>query len=123
MTTIKFINYFNLVIGIVLLGTHLISIPVFYDYSFMAGMVLIIWYNWETLKRLKGERNKLNQITFVVGVLTIVFAVGLILSSIALINEGLKNAKTQVVMGAIYIPVGLTTIFLSVNTLKLYKEV
>jgi hypothetical protein len=67
MTTIKFINYFNLVIGIVLLGTHLISIPVLYDYSFMAGMVLIIWYNWETLKRLKGERNKLNQITFVVG--------------------------------------------------------
>lgn len=121
MSTLKFINYFNLVVGIILIWIYVRSIPLYYDYFFMVGIAGTIWYNWETLKQLKGQRNRLNKLNYIMGILTIVFGVLLILGSIAMINEGLENKNTHVLMGIFYMPLGITTIFLSLKTLRLYR--
>jgi hypothetical protein len=121
MKTIKFMNYFNLVAGIILLWIYIRSSLLYYDHVFIVGIALTIWYNWETLKQLKGQRNRLNRLNYIIGTLTVVFGVFLILVSVAMINEGLKDRNTHITMGIFYIPLGVTTVLLSLRTLKLYR--
>jgi hypothetical protein len=123
MKVIKFLNYFNLTVGIVLLWTYLKSIPLYFDYFFIIGLVLTIWYNWRTLKRIMGQKDSLGKVNYVIGILTILFGVVLTVGSIAMINEGLKNEKMHLMMGILYIPLGLTTILFSWNTLKYHRAV
>lgn len=123
MKTIKFLNYFNLIVAIVLLWTHLKSFPLFYDYFYIVGLALTIWYNWWTLKRLMGQKSLLGKLNYVIGILTIFFAVLLTIGSIAMINEGFQNKKMHLIMGLLYIPLGLTTILFSWTTLKYHRVV
>jgi hypothetical protein len=125
MNYIKYLNYFNLVCGTILLWTYIRSSPIYFDYYLIVGFALTIWYNWETLKQLKGQTNKLNRVNWIVGLLTIAFGVLLILAGMGMIKEGLKENlnKAQISMGALYVPFGLTTIFLTLKTLKYFKTV
>ena len=123
MKYIKYLNYFNLICGTVLLWAYLKSLPLYFDYYLIVGFALTIWYNWETLKQLKGQRNKLNRLNYIVGLLTILFGLFLLLAAAGMIKEGLNENSTnaQISIGALYIPFGLTTIFLTLKTLKYYK--
>ena len=123
MKTIKFLNYFNLVVAVVLLWTYLKSIPLYYDYFFIVGLVLTIWYNWWTLKRIMGQKSYLGKLNYIVGIVTILFGSFLTIGSIAMISEGFQNEKVHLVMGLLYIPLGLTTILFSWTTLKYHRVV
>jgi hypothetical protein len=123
MKTIKFLNYFNLVVAIVLLWTYLKSIPLYYDYFFIVGLGFTIWYNWWTLKRIMGQKSALGKLNYIVGIVTILFGVLLTVGSIAMISEGSKNEKMHLIMGLFYIPLGLTTILFSWTTLKYHRAV
>lgn len=61
MTTIKYINYINLIGGTILFWTYIRSGPLYYDYYLIIGLGLIIWYNWETLKQFKGQKKQIKQ--------------------------------------------------------------
>jgi hypothetical protein len=121
MKTVKFLNYFNLVVAILFLWTYLNSITLYYDYFFIVGLVLTIWYHWWTLKRMVGQKTPLAKLTYVIGILTILFGVILTAGSIAMINEGFQNKKMHLLMGLLYIPLGLTTIWFSLSTLKYHR--
>lgn len=99
------------------------SIPLYYDYLFIVGLVLTIWYNWWTLKRIMGQKTALAKLNYVIGILTIFFGIVLTVGSVAMINEGLQNEKMHLIMGLLYIPLGLTTILFSWTTLKYHRVV
>lgn len=100
MRYIRYVNYFNLISGIVLLWTYIGSHPLYFDYYLIVGFALTIWYNWETLKQLKGQRNKLRKTNYLVGILTILFGLLLLLGGMGMIKEGLSenSANAQIVM-------------------------
>lgn len=123
MRTNKFLNYFNLTVGIILLWTYIKSARLHYDYIFIIGVILTIWYNWEMLKQLGGQKNKLNRLNYIVGFLTIAFGILLTLASIGYIKEGLNGNNLFVVRGLLEIPLGITTVLLSSRTLKYFKTV
>ena len=122
MRTTKFLNYFNLIVAVVFLLVYANTIRLHYDYVFIIGLILTVWYNWETLKQIKGQRNRLNVLNYAVGILTILFGVLLTLGSIGLIKEGFQSKKVHLLMGLFYIPLGITTVLLSWRTLKYYKS-
>lgn len=121
MNSTKLLNHFNLVVAIVLLGTYLKSIPLYYDYFFIAGLFLTIWYNWWTLKRIMGQKSVLGKLNYAIGILTMLFGALLTIWSIAMVNEGFKNEKIHLIMGLMYIPLGFTTILFSWTTLKYHR--
>lgn len=84
---------------------------------------MTIWYNWEMLKQLGGQKNKLNRLNYIVGFLTIAFGILLTLASIGYIKEGLNGNNLFVVRGLLEIPLGITTVLLSSRTLKYFKTV
>ena len=90
---IKSIAYFNLIVGTILLWTYIKTGPLYYDYYLIIGLGLTIWYNWETLKQLKGQRNSLNKLNFIIGLLTFLFGGLLLLSSLGMIRQGLGETK------------------------------
>jgi len=123
MTLTKYINYFNLIAVTILFWVYLKSIPVYYDYYLITGFVLVIWYNWETLKQLMGQRNRLNRLNYFIGILTIVFAIFLITASVGMINIALvRSDNSYATLATFYIIVAITTFFLTIRTLKLYKS-
>lgn len=93
MKTNKFLNYFNLVVAIVLLWTYLKSIPLDYDYAFIVGLVLTIWYNWWTLKRIMGQKSTLGKLNYIVGIETILFGALLTIGSIAMISARISERE------------------------------
>jgi hypothetical protein len=123
MRIIKFLNYFNLIVAIILLWTYLRSFPLYYDYFLIVGLALTIWYNWWTLKRMMGQKSTFGNLNYVIGILTILFGALLTVGSIAMIKEGFENEKMHLAMGLLYIPLGLTTILFSWTTLKYHRVV
>ncbi len=123
MKYIKYLNYSNLICGTVLLWTYLKSFPQYLDYLLIIGFTLTIWYNWETLKQLKGQKNKLNRLNYAIGVMTIIFGLLLLLGAAGMIKDGLKENSTsaKILIGSLYMSFGLVTIFLTLRTLKYYK--
>src|SRR5688572_10550752 len=122
MRTTKFLNYFNLIVAVVYLLVYLNSNRLYYDYLFIIGLVLTVWYNWETLKQIRGQRNRLNTLNYGVGISTILFGILLTLGSIGLITEGFQSKKVHLLMGLLYTPLGITTVLLTWRTLKYYKS-
>lgn len=119
---LKFICYFNLIYGGVLLWTYVITDPLYFDYYLIAGLILTLWYNWETLKQLKGLRNRLNKLNRLIGMVTILFGLLLLFSSLGMIKRGATNQITELlILGPVYITFGITAIYLTAKTLKLYK--
>lgn len=116
------IIYFNLTISVVLLGTT-ISGPFSMDYYFIFGLCLTIWYNWETLKKIRGQRNGLNKLNFIIGILTLLFGGLIILAGLAMIKEELDGSgrRGQIVLGAINALLGITTILVTLKTLKIFR--
>ena len=122
LNLMKLIIYCNLTIGVVLLGTS-IKGPFSLDYYFIIGLFLTIWYNWETLKQLSGQRNGLNKLNFVIGILTLLFGGLMTLAGLGMIEGELEGlgGRGHVVLGAIDILFGVTTILASLKTLKIYR--
>jgi uncharacterized membrane protein len=92
------------------------------DYYLIAGLIVTIWYNWETLKQLKGIRNKLNRINYIIGILTLLFGGLLLLVSFAMIKMSMtEDNRAQLTLAALYIIMAITTIFVTIRTLNIYK--
>ena len=88
-----------------------------------SGLVIALWYNWETLKRLKGQASTLNKINILVGVVVLVFAA-------LMASEGfykiiiLEQASNQVV-GLLFrafaqIAIGFANLLITVKTITIY---
>ena len=120
---IRYIIYFNLLCGIVLLLIYIKSPAVYYDYYYIAGGCLAIWYNWETLKQLKGQKSSFITMNFIIGLMTILFGVLLILSSLGKIKYEIENShdKAGLLTMGIRMFFGLTIIFLTGLTLRFYR--
>ena len=97
--------------------------PNVFRYYLVAGFGLTIWYNWETIKRLKGQRNNLNRVNYIIGILVILFGVFLILGAMAMIKVGFKDNsdRAEVSLGFVYISFGIATIALTLKTIRYHR--
>ncbi|NBW36848.1 MAG: hypothetical protein EBR30_17840 [Cytophagia bacterium] len=121
MKIIKFLNYFNLIVSIIVLWIYIKSYSLYYDYIFISGLVLTIWYNWSTLKRIMGQRIALGNLTYILGIITIFFGALLTLDSFVMIIRGVPDEKLHVAKGLLYIPLGISITLFSWLTLKYHK--
>jgi len=120
MRTIRFLNYFNLVVSIVLLWTHL-KAPLGNDYMFVGGLGLVIWYNWKTLRRLMGHKLSFRLVNYSVGLVSVLFSILLIVGGLAQIGAGFYRESAFLFLGPVYFLLGLTTIAFTWSTLKYHR--
>ena len=59
------------------------------------------WYNWETIKIINGQKKKLGKVTFTVGVLTILFALILVVDSILKFRKFMDLIKIRDTSGVL----------------------
>jgi hypothetical protein len=70
-----------------------------------------------------GQKSVLGKLNYIVGIVTILFGTLLTIGSIAMMSGGFQNEKVHLIMGLLYIPLGLTTISFSWATLKYHRVV
>jgi hypothetical protein len=120
----KQLTYFNLLFAISYL-IILIKFPGHNNIQLeVTGHLLIIWYNWDILKRLKGQKTKLQQVKFIVGLLIIPFAGLIIVSSlyrVFLVIELDKMISAAIFLSLVEATFGTTLIIQLSKTLKYYK--
>ena len=93
------------------------------------GFILVIWYHWEALKRLKGQPSTLKKVNIAIGALVIVFAIIIlagVIFSVELISSGLISNDTQIraliALKLVNAVLGASIIFAVATTLKLFFQ-
>lgn len=117
---LKFLNSLNLIAAIVLLGVHLSDVS--YDYILIIGYGIVIWYNWETYKQLKGLRNKRTIINLVAGVLTILFS-GLLILNLSMLYTLTKSHTSGILFwSCVHLVFACSVTVLTVLTFRFYTH-
>lgn len=121
MKASRYVAYFNVVYGIILLWVYVSDTPIYYDYFLIVGLLVIAtWFSWDTVTRLKRQVSKLSQLYFIVAILTL-FAGGLIIFwGVKMIDVGLarEDDKRHSVLGFFYLPFGVSSVYLAIRMLR-----
>src|SRR5215831_10206671 len=64
--------YINLVLIVGYFGIEISHKSV--DPILAIGSIATLWYNWETIKRLKGQPSQLNKVNILIGVVVLLFS-------------------------------------------------
>ncbi len=87
------------------------------------GLVIALWYNWETLKRLNGQRSILNKFNILIGVIVLLFA-ALVASegfNKIIIIDQVSNPDTGLLFRALaQIAIGFSNLLITVKTITIY---
>jgi hypothetical protein len=123
---IKKLGYSNIVCAIIFLWTYLKSRSIYYDYIFIAGLVLSIWYHWEALKILNGQHNSFIKLYCAIGIVTGLFAGILILHALILSPIGWKRDDGYFGITMFWIAFrfmfAISLLFFVLKTLRIYKR-
>ncbi len=120
---LKYLAYFNIIYSGLILWTSLTSNSFYQDYLSIILFGITIWYNWETLKQLKGIKNNFNKINYIIGILIIVFSGLFILGLLLMILNGYsKEQKSLMINGIIKLPLGISIFIFTIITLKYFRN-
>lgn len=81
---IRRLTYFNLIYGIALFAQlgNSISFNGTGSQVTILGVIITIWYNWESLKVIKEQKKRLGKLGLTLGVLTFLFSALLFVSNL-----------------------------------------
>jgi hypothetical protein len=81
---IRRLTYFNLIYGIALFAQlgNSISFNGTSSQVTILGVIITIWYNWESLKVIKEQKKRLGKLGLTLGVLTFLFSALLFISNL-----------------------------------------
>jgi energy-coupling factor transporter transmembrane protein EcfT len=81
---IRRLTYFNLIYGIALFAQ--LGLPTgsssMGNRVIVVGVIIVTWYNWESLKVIKGQKKRLGKLGLVLGILTSLFSSLLLMANV-----------------------------------------
>ena len=113
--------YFNLtfVVGYFVVELILNSV----NLALATGLAIALWYNWETLNRLKGQPSILNRINVLIGVIVLLFA-ALMASEgfykIIKLEQASNLAAGLLFRALAQIAIGFSNLLITVKTITIY---
>src|SRR6185295_10202570 len=114
--------YFNLLLIVGYFGIEIVVGSV--NFILAIGSIAILWYNWETIKRLKGQPSQLNKINILVGIIVLLFA-ALVASEgfYKIILEQTTNPPNIFLsLVLVQIAVGFLNLLLTAKTIRIYSK-
>jgi len=114
--------YFNLVLIVGYFGIEIVDGSV--NFILAIGSVAILWYNWETIKKLKGQPSQLNKINILIGLIVLSFA-ALTTSDgfYKIMQEQTTNPYGMFLsLGIVEIAIGFSNLLLTAKTIRIYSR-
>src|SRR5689334_3775332 len=118
--------YFNLVLIVGYFGNKISNRSV--DAILIVGLISTVWYNWETLKRLKGQPSQLNKINILIGMVVLLFAALMTANGFHIImQEQTANPfenlySASLFHGVVQIIIGFSNLLLIAKTIRIYSK-
>jgi hypothetical protein len=92
------------------------------------GSIATLWYNWETIKRLKRQPSQLNKVNILIGVIVLIFAAIVAANGFYTILqaqtinpfENLHDAS--LFLSAVQITIGFSNLLLTAKTIRIYSK-
>ena len=87
------------------------------------GSISILWYNWETLKRLKGQHSKLNRINVIIGLAVLLFAALMTAEGfykIIIHDQAHDFATGLILLALVEITIGFSNLLITAKTINIY---
>ncbi|HEV8512325.1 MAG TPA: hypothetical protein VGQ59_03580 [Cyclobacteriaceae bacterium] len=114
--------YFNLVLTVGYFGIEIVVGSV--NFILAIGSIAILWYNWETIKRLKGQPSQLNKVNILFGVAVLLFSALLTAEGFYKIiqNQATELAMTVLLLGLVQIAIGFGNLLLTAKTIRIYSK-
>lgn len=115
--------YFNLVLIVGYLGIEIVVGSV--DFILAIGSMAILWYNWETLKRLKGQPSQLNKFNILIGVVVLLFAALMTSEGVyKIMQEQMTNPLGIFLpLGIVEIAIGFSNLLITAKTIRIYSKI
>jgi hypothetical protein len=113
--------YFNLVFIVGYFGIEISHKP--YNFILAIGSVAILWYNWETIKRLKGQPSQLNRINVIIGIVVLLFAALTTAEGfykIIILKQGSDKANELIILGLAQIIIGFSNLLITAKTINIF---
>jgi heme A synthase len=93
------------------------------DWILAIGLISTLWYNWETLKRLKGQPSNLNRSNILVGIIVLLFAALMTAEGYhkIIIRDQMNNLTAGLLfLAATQIMLGFSNLLLTAKTINIY---
>jgi hypothetical protein len=87
------------------------------------GLVTTLWYNWETLKRLKGQPSKFNRINVLIGLAVLMFAALTAAEGfykIIIQQQVSYRVNEFLILGFVQIIIGFSNLLITAKTINIY---
>ena len=87
------------------------------------GLIITLWYNWETLKRLKGLPSKFNKINILTGLVVLLFSALMTAEGYhkIIIRYQFSNlAEGLIFLAIIEIIIGFSNLLITAKTINIY---
>jgi|GEM_PF-6960631 len=87
------------------------------------GLISTLWYNWETLRRLKGLPSKLNRINVLIGVAVLLFAALMTAEGfykIIIRDQADDFAIGLILLALVEITIGFSNLLITAKTINIY---
>jgi hypothetical protein len=87
------------------------------------GLITIFWYNWEILKRLKGQPSKLNRINVLIGIVVLLFAALTTAEgfyTIITLKQVSDLMNTLLILGLFQIIIGFSNLLITAKTINIF---
>jgi len=113
--------YFNLVSIVGYFGFEFSLVSV--NPVLSIGLISTLWYNWETLRRLKGLPSKLNRINVLIGVAVLLFAALMTAEGfykIIIHNQANDFAIGLILLALVEIIIGFSNLLITAKTINIY---
>ena len=121
MNILKYLAYYNIIYSLLLIWTTNSLYSYYTDYYKYIFIGLTIWYSWETIKQLKGVRNKLNRINLIVGILILIIGgLNIIGGLVILLFKEFSNNKNFIISLILLMILYIPTFILVITTMKFY---
>jgi len=116
--------YFNIVLIVGYFGIKSFHNPI--DSISVIGSIATLWYNWETIKRLKGQPSQLNKANILIGFVVLSFAAVIAANGFYSIMQApsinpFENLySVSLFLGMVQIIIGFSNLLLTAKTINIY---
>jgi hypothetical protein len=116
------LGYFNLALIVCYFGIEIVEGSI--SFILTIGSMSILWYNWETIKRLKGQPSQFNRINIIVGIVVLSFAALTTAEGFyKIMQEQMSNSFGKILsLGLVEIAIGFSNLLLTAKTIRIYSK-